>query len=73
MIFFWLVWVVLAVLFLRNAVRSEARLVYDEENERRAALLSPVLRRTDNCECNIPNAGLPLTGDEICRVCRKKV
>ena len=25
------------------------------------------------CRCNIPNAGLPLTGDEKCQVCGKQV
>lgn len=25
----------------------------------------------DGCRCNIPNAGLPLTGDGICQVCGK--
>ena len=29
--------------------------------------------KSAGCECDIPNAGLPLTGDGICRVCKKQV
>jgi hypothetical protein len=25
------------------------------------------------CECDIPNAGLPLVGEELCRCCGKRV
>lgn len=25
------------------------------------------------CQCDIPNAGLPLVGEEICRACGKPV
>ena len=60
----------IAFFITRAFVRDTAREVYHEEEAKRAALFA---RRADDCACNTPNAGLPLTGDEICRVCRKKV
>jgi hypothetical protein len=38
-----------------------------------AAQIKKAASVSTGCECDIPNAGLPLTGDGTCRVCRRTI
>jgi hypothetical protein len=41
--------------------------------ERFIAAIRKANGKEENCQCDIPNAGLPLTGDGTCRTCGKPV